>query len=273
MSVQNNGSSSAIIGKTYSLYGNKNSSDDFYKQLSETADLILEEYKSEPGELLSYITLNTPKRMIKSSEKKDLFFSFMVNILRRDLEKYLFNVEEHLKSITFSQRWDRRLSTSKDQYLLYMLEIELTNRIYLNRFISSSKKLAFLPHCIRDFSRECLSTPDEIDYLCRRCSKICTVNKISQLLKQNNIIPYIWLQADLKKIFKMYIERSETIGVLGIACIPELAYGMRLCQKNNIPVAGIPLDANRCRRWMGEFYENSVNMVQLEKLISGKSTA
>lgn len=38
-----------------------------------------------------------------------------------------------------------------------------------------------------------------------------------------------------------------------------------------IPAVGIPLDANRCIRWMGSFHENSVNLEQLELLIENKN--
>jgi hypothetical protein len=63
------------------------------------------------------------------------------------------------------------------------------------------------------------------------------------------------------------LKRNKKLGVLGIACIPELVAGMRQCQKYNLPVIGLPLNANRCVRWMGSFNENSVNLEMLEKLI------
>ena len=57
-------------------------------------------------------------------------------------------------------------------------------------------------------------------------------------------------------------------GILGIACIPEgLVWGLRKCQEYHIPAIGLPLDANRCARWMGSFHENSVNLEELERLI------
>ena len=74
------------------------------------------------------------------------------------------------------------------------------------------------------------------------------------------------MQADLKKVFSVYNNQNNGIGVLGIACIPELVFGMRLCRKYDVPVIGIPIDANRCSRWMGDFYEKSVNMVRLENM-------
>jgi hypothetical protein len=43
---------------------------------------------------------------------------------------------------------------------------------------------------------------------------------------------------------------------------------MRNCRKINIPVVGIPLNANRCVRWFGEFLPNSVDLVELERLVA-----
>jgi hypothetical protein len=261
--------SKPIIGKTYSLYGGALSSDNFYTQLAITTDEIIDLFQKTPEELLHFISdLSKSRIKIKRSQKKDQFSKSLMEILRRDLTRYLINVEEHLRNLKFNQHWEKALSTSSDQYLLYLLEIELTNRIYIKQFLSSKKKLAFLPHCIRDFSTECQSEPDEIDNLCKACSKRCTINSLSRLLKKSDIIPYIWLQADLKKIFDSYKNKENGIGVLGIACIPELTFGMRFCRKFNVPVIGVPLDANRCRRWMGDFYENSVNFKQLKSLLS-----
>lgn len=74
----------------------------------------------------------------------------------------------------------------------------------------------------------------------------------------------------MKQMAKYTIKERRSFGVLGIACIPELTWGMRNCRKNNIPVIGIPLNANRCIRWFGEFFPNSVDLTELEKLISEK---
>jgi hypothetical protein len=42
---------------------------------------------------------------------------------------------------------------------------------------------------------------------------------------------------------------------------------MEKCLKYDIPALGIPIDANRCARWMGDFFPNSVNIYQVEKLL------
>jgi hypothetical protein len=261
-----------IIGKTYSLYGGGEDTAHFYRNLSNAANNILALFDGDAQELLNEITsLDRSKRRIQKKMKTDVFIVSIMNLLHNELGRYLINVAQHLKGLTLRQQWDRRLATSYEQYLLYMIEIELTNRINLVNFRRSAKKLAFLPHCLRDFDKNCLAAPDDIDHLCRGCSKKCTINAVSRLLKKSEVTPYIWMQADLKKIFKLYEKENTRIGVLGIACIPELATGMKLCRKSGVPVVGIPLDANRCRRWMGDFYDNTVNGAQIEKLLDVQS--
>ena len=77
----------------------------------------------------------------------------------------------------------------------------------------------------------------------------------------------ITVQMDQENLFKKLKCEHPSIGALGIACVPELAMGMRLCIRFGIPATGIPLDANRCARWMGEAQETSFNFRQLEDLL------
>ncbi len=99
--------------------------------------------------------------------------------------------------------------------------------------------------------------------------KDCHINLGCQLIKKYGIESYIAASTDQRKLFKGIQQRYLMVGVLGIACVPELAMGMRLCHSLGIPAIGIPLDANRCARWMGQAQETSFNLNELEKLIKG----
>lgn len=265
---EKNSTMDKITGKTYTLYGGESTSDGFYSKLQQSADRIILMYGNDPLALLNLISSTSQRKShIRKAEKYNSLFSELMIIIRNEFSAYLTNIDKHLKSLSFRQSYDKTLAASPDQYLLYMLEIELTNRINIPLLSQCSEILAMLPHCLRDFSRTCLSSPDEVDYLCRGCSRVCTINRLSRLLKSKRIKPYIWMEADLKKLFTSYHKSDKSIGILGIACIPELAAGMRLCRKYNVPAAGIPLDANRCRRWMGSFHDNSVNLNKLEELL------
>lgn len=262
---------SKIIGKTYSLYGVNNVSDSFYDDLNCLADLVLKELCTR-ADLLSFLRENSKskrklRREIKADSDKTLL-SGTLHLAETFLSKYFTDIDGHLKNLSTTEKCDSTLTTSREQYLLYMLEIELVNRINRENFNSSESKYAFLPHCLHDLDKDCLSASDGTDYVCKSCSKNCSINSISKLMKQQNIKAYIWREADLKKVFRLARSSGQKIGVFGIACIPELVNGMRLCSKYDVPAIGVPLDANRCIRWMGDFYPNSVNEKKILALLN-----
>ena len=184
------------------------------------------------------------------------------------LNPYTQKVDDHLKHLPITKCWDRRLSTTQEQYHLYMLEIELTNRLCKENFLNSDRKIALLPYCLHDFSVNCKSAPTDFDYQCKHCSSNCYQNYVSTILSVNHIEPYIWMRRrSMKRLAKKIMKEGNSFGILGIACIPELVWGMRKCMKYNIPVVGLPLNANRCKRWWGKFFPNSVDLEELQKLI------
>ena len=260
-----------IIGKTYSLYVGGDYSDYFYADLSELTDLVLEKFDSKSDVIYILRKSSGNKRRLKKELKNKKDKSLIGNLLRQSdssLSKYFTDIDAHLKNLTLAERCESTLTTSREQYLLYMLEIELVNRQNAEMFNSAESKYAFLPHCLHDLDKDCLSASDGTDYVCKSCSKKCAINSVSKLMRIRNIKAYIWREADLKKIFKLARSSGENIGVFGIACIPELVNGLRLCAKYDVPAIGVPLDANRCVRWMGDFYPNSVSEQKILSLLN-----
>jgi hypothetical protein len=260
-----------VFGKTYTLFGQNISTEIFYDEIKSLTDELLAITRS-PQNLLSII-----QRLSSNKKKLEKLFTYpdgsyestIISTLHKALSKYTFKVSEHLADLSITKKIrDGRLSTSEFQYHLYMIEFELNNRINKEIFFRCEFKYAFLPHCLHDLSKVCKSESDGTDYLCKHCSKFCFINDVSRLLEQQNIKPYIWMESNLKDFIKSHKRKDQSVGILGIACIPELINGMRKCSKANVPVIGIPLDANRCARWFGEFYDNSVNLKILQKLIT-----
>jgi len=260
-----------VVGKTYSLYAGKTNTDEFYSVLSDLADSFLSHSESE-AQLISLIRkYSNKKRSLKAEKKKassDSLIARLVVEAESSLSKYFTDIDAHLKNLSLAEKCDSTLTTSREQYLLCMLEIELVNRINKENFNSSESKFAFLPHCLHDLDKECLSASDGTDYVCKSCSKNCLINSVSKLMNLRNIKAYIWREADLKNIFKLARSNGQSIGVFGVACIPELVNGIRLCAKYDVPAIGVPLDANRCIRWMGDFYPNSVNEKKIFSLLN-----
>lgn len=259
-----------VVGKTFSLFGEMEETTSFYLKLKKFADECIEIYGSS-GDLLNELRkANNNKRSLKkylSVRDEDSFIPFVINKGRELFSSNTKEISDHLESLPLHKRFKKIFTLTEEQYHLFMLEFELTNRINKEKFLNSGYKIALLPHCIRDLNVECKAVKDEIDMYCRGCSKECYMNQVSQILREKNIKPYIWMTAKLKPIFKELYSEHSSVGVLGIACIPELVMGMRNCNKYGVPAIGIPLDANRCSRWWSEIKPGSVTLDQLKILL------
>jgi hypothetical protein len=141
------------------------------------------------------------------------------------------------------------------------------NRSYREEFKSSAYKFALMAHCLRDFRPGCRSVKGDFEAVCQGCTEDCFIRLGSVLLEKYGIHPYISVEMDQERLLRRLKREHPSIGALGIACIPELALGMRLCLRLGIPPVGIPLNANRCARWMSQAQETSFSLDQLEKLL------
>ncbi|MGE5300857.1 MAG: DUF116 domain-containing protein [Acidobacteriota bacterium] len=262
------GSYKAVSGKTYSLFGADMSTDRYFKMIRAIADSLLAHFP-DPRSLLIHVQRAGGMKFKKGSDYSpdDALIAHIHNTLHDALQQYTRPVKEHLKSIPISQRFDDTIRTREEQYHLYMLEIELVNRIYREAFRKSAYKFALLPHCLRDFRPQCRSVPGDMEYVCMGCTEDCFIRLGCRLLKKYEIQPYISITIDQEKLFRKLKAEHPDIGALGIACIPELAQGMRLCIKLGIYPIGIPLSANRCARWMKQAHETSFSLEELEELV------
>ena len=267
------GSLSVAAGKTYSLFGSEPGAAEYYRKISALADRAL---KKSPDILNLIRTLeqaSRKKRFLKrqfsiSRPPKDPLIHFIMTAAHDLLAPHTAPVAAHLRELSLLKRWDGTLFTSEEQYHVYMLLIELANRAWGEAFRKAKRRIAFLPYCLRDLSAICRSGPGDLDHVCKGCSKDCFVNRVSTILRDARVEPYLWMSANLKSLLRELRDRGGSLGVLGVACIPELARGMRLCFGLSIPVVGIPLNANRCIRWMGAFHPTSVDLDALSKIVT-----
>jgi hypothetical protein len=257
-------------GKTYTLRTGDSGSASYYSGIHSLADELLGDGTAVP-DLLDRVRKGAKnRRMLKRlllHEPDGSVDGSLAHTLGERLSRYTKNTRSHLAGLSIRQRLDRTLSTSESQYHFSMLEIELVNRANLDAFRKSDVRLAFLPHCLHDLSAGCRATRRGEDTVCKGCSTVCSINAVSKLLRRHGVVPYIWMSADLESLFRKLRKKGKTVGVLGIACIPELVNGMRKCAKAGVPVTGVPLDANRCARWWGEFHPNSVSIPELERIL------
>jgi hypothetical protein len=267
--IERKGKYRAVTGKTYSLFGYDVSTNRYYCTIRNILDNLLLFCPDKHNLLLHIQNAGRSRHSFKKSS--NLIDLKLISLIRKTaheaLSAYTKGVKEHLRSLSISQRFDETLRTKEKQYHLYMLEIEMVNRIYKEAFKKSEYKFALIPHCLRDFRPECHSVTGDIEAVCMGCTEECFINLGSLLLKKYGIDPYIAVEMDQEKLFRKLKTEHPSIGALGIACIPELVRGMRLCIKLDIPPVGIPLNANRCMRWMKITQESSFSLEELEELI------
>jgi hypothetical protein len=262
-----------LFGKTYSLFGQDTNTEPFYRRISALTDEILAQLSIPETQALEYIqSLSRNKRKLKISAVKSAGYSPLTDMLHRidrELAEYTPGLQQHLKEVPFHKYIsDKELLNSREQYYLNMIEFGLVNRIHKKRFLESNFRIALLPYCLKETQTDCKGSPDEIDFACRGCLKTCYINKVSQVLRDHGVNPYIWSRGSLKSMFRKLVRKHGSIGVLGIACVVELIRGMRFCMKAKLPVMGIPLNANRCSRWMDGFFNTSVDLAALEEILN-----
>jgi hypothetical protein len=260
----------ALQGKTYTLFFSDASAEQYYDLIRNLTDSFLERCPDEKKLLSQIRNASGNSSFIENLRRRDRdtsLVAFIRKTLQGSLSAYTKGVRRHLLTLPLSKRFDATLRTKEAQYHLYMVEIELTNRICRDDFRQSSYRFALIAHCLRDFRPLCRAEPGEYESVCRGCSKDCLVNLGSVLLKRYDVHPLISVSMDLDTLFTKIKSEKESVGALGIACVPELVMGMRLCMKRGIPAVGIPLDANRCARWMKKAHETSFSLEELDRLL------
>ncbi len=258
-----------VQGKTYSLFADNDDPQRYYTQIKRLVDMLLE-LRPDERKLLDLVrkagkTSFLGSLSIAGAERKAV--RSVRELLQSSLFIYTRNVSHHLKCLPAARKFDATLATTEEKYHLYMCEIELVNRIYIEEFKQCEYKIALIAHCLRDFRPECRSSPGEIEAVCRGCTENCFVRLGGALLERYGVKPYISMERDQERLFRRLKQQHPGIGALGIACVPELANGMRLCIRTGIPPIGVPLNANRCARWMSKPHETSFSLEQLEKLL------
>jgi hypothetical protein len=257
-----------VQGKTYSLFAQGDDSERYFSEIKRLADLFLKR-GPDPHRLLRLIQKGgKPFPLgLKTTRADRETLRFIRKTLKQSLSGYTREVAGHLETLPLAKRMDDTLTTKEEQYHLYMLEIELVNRIYKEEFKRADYKFALIAHCLRDFRPECQAVEGDIEAVCQGCTADCLIHLGSVLLEKYGIKPYISVEREQEQLFTKLKQEHPSIGALGIACVPELARGMRLCIHTGIPPVGIPLNANRCARWMSQAHETSFNLEQLEELL------
>lgn len=101
--------------------------------------------------------------------------------------------------------------------------LDTKDKVYSKKFLNSSKKLIFVPVCMRQIENECLSKKGNKGYKCTGCSSHCNVNILRKIGQTHNakiyIIPHDTLLSNLES------EGNNATGIIGVACVLNLVSG------------------------------------------------
>jgi hypothetical protein len=189
------------------------------------------------------------------------------------LGAYTFPVKKHLKNLSLSAQKDSSQRTTQAEYHLYMVGISILNRHHRGAFLAADPKIAFAAHCLRDFREVCRAYPTEVDYVCAGCTEECQVNQARLLMEggDQSLVPrdklYLALNQDTENLFQELKNKYPRLGLIGVACVTELYWGMQLADSLGIPSQGVLLNYNRCARWLGEAKETDFDLEELKRIL------
>ena len=126
------------------------------------------------------------------------------------------------------------------------IDIQVSNLVNRERFLSKSKKVLFLPHCARKYmdSRcKAIFDPSIPSYICQHCSPDCLINQATRLAESKGYDVYVLPGGScIPKI----LQAKGYEAVVGVACGEEVKLGIKVAEKFNIPVQAVPLLKNGC---------------------------
>lgn len=181
------------------------------------------------------IRLSNWRNYLKNKEEsfREEFLKFVLklafdfrDICEKYLNIYVRNVDKYIKEyrINYENREDViYCGKGKIQYYFNMVCSEIMNDVYRNKFLNTKYKLVFLPACMRQQEKKCMSIKSERGYKCKGCSPLCNINNIRKQGKihdfQVNVIPH---ETDLSSLEK---KDNRFYGIIGIACVLNLISG------------------------------------------------
>ncbi len=127
-----------------------------------------------------------------------------------------------------------------------LIEMQSRNLVERDRFIQSSKRVLFLPHCSRKYmDNRCKSTfdPNIPSYICAHCSPDCLVNKAVSYAENKGYDVFILPGGScVPKILKA----KHYEGAVGVACGEEVRISSELLDSMSIAAQAVPLIKNGC---------------------------
>jgi len=127
-----------------------------------------------------------------------------------------------------------------------LVDIQIRNLLYREKFLKTRKRALFLPHCSRKYmDNRCQARfdPKIPSYYCAHCSSDCLINKATVLGKERGYDVYVLPGGTC---IPQILKKNPYEGVVGVACSQELKEGGEFLKNKNLPGQAVFLIKNGC---------------------------
>ena len=159
--------------------------------------------------------------------------------------------------------------TDKRKYLLELMAFQIYDEINRPAFNRAADTVLIIPDCLSIHDTECEKAETKRGDVCRGCRSDCQANQIRQLAARYRI-KSVFSKRKLSEQIEYYAGRSESLSVVGIACILMLAGGMRTAAEAGVPARGVPLNFCGCGHWNDEPFASEFDVSRLESILEEK---
>jgi hypothetical protein len=127
-----------------------------------------------------------------------------------------------------------------------LIDIQTRNFNDRERFLKTSKRVLFLPHCSRKYmDHRCEAVFDRSipSYRCSHCSSDCLVNQATSIGEKKGYDVYVLPGGSC---IHEILQKSRYEALVGVACGQEIKLAEGLLDKTGLPGQNVPLIKNGC---------------------------
>jgi len=157
------------------------------------------------------------------------------------------------------------------EYHLCMVAAEVMNRGLRAEFERTPLQVVLVPTCLRGAHADtCRAVFSGVDISCAACDPDCTVNRITQQMRDLGAMVYLVPHATGFSRWLERWQRTPEYGVTAVACLLNILPGGYEMRARGIASQCVPLDYPGCQKhWRSQGISTSLNEDQLVRIVTG----
>ena len=127
-----------------------------------------------------------------------------------------------------------------------LIDIQMKNLSHRERFLGTSRRVLFLPHCSRkhmDNRCKAVFDPNIPSYDCSHCSPDCLVGEATRLGEKRGYDVHVLPGGSC---IHQILQKGRYEALVGVACGEEIKLAEALLEKTGLPGQTVPLIKNGC---------------------------